>query len=184
MSPSPQSTTRPANFMAPGPTYLPPASSFFFAPNTRGNSLVEFLPTRTAADHLISQYWYAVHPICRILHRQSFERRYEMFWNELRQGIEPVGSLQALVFSAMFSGVVSMSEEAIASDFGVSKKEVLESFQQGVESALSRAQVLRTTKTETMQAFVMYLVKFEFHCADFICSLALFLPTHNLASKR
>ena len=73
-------------------------------------------------------------------------------------GMEPAGSLQAVVFAAMFSGVVSMTEEVIWRDFAVPKKDLLENFQQGTETALSRANLLRTTKIETMQAFVMYLV--------------------------
>lgn len=75
-------------------------------------------------------------------------------------GIEPVGSLQAIVFAALFSGAVSMSDEQIYGSFTVEKREVVEHFQQGTEIALSRAHLLRTTKVETMQAFVMYLVKF------------------------
>ena len=148
---------RPSDF-TPGPTYLPPASSFFFASNTRGHSLIDYLPSQHAADHLIKQYFHAVHPICRIVHWPSFQKRYDTFWNELRMGIEPVGSLQALIFTAMFCAVVSMPEDALFRDFAVPKKDLVENFQQGAETALNRAQMLRTTKTETMQAFVMYLV--------------------------
>ena len=73
-------------------------------------------------------------------------------------GIEPVGSLQAIVFAAMFSGVVSMPEDILMSEFAVAKKDLVENFQQGTETALVRANLLRTTKIETMQAFVMYMV--------------------------
>ena len=76
-------------------------------------------------------------------------------------GIEPVGSLQALVFAAMFSGVVSMPEEFIMHDFGVGKKDLVDNFQQGAETSLVRANLLRTTKIETMQAFVMYMVSIQ-----------------------
>jgi hypothetical protein len=152
---------RPANFMAPGPSYLPP-SNFFFSSNSYGNSLIDYLPSQHAADHLLSQYWHAVHPICRIVHRPSFQRRYDQFWDEVRMGIEPTGSLQALVFAAMFSGVVSMPEELIMRDFAVPKKDLVDNFQQGTETALSRAKLLSTTKVETMQAFVMYMVSIRF----------------------
>ena len=146
------------NFLAPGPTYIAPTSGFFFATGNHGTSLIDFLPSRLAADRLLQQYWYAVHPIARMVHRPSLERRYETFWNEVQMGIEPVGSLQAVVFAAMFSGVVSMSEEVILRDFGVTKKALEENFQQGTETALTRANLLRTTKVETLQAFVMYMV--------------------------
>lgn len=73
-------------------------------------------------------------------------------------GIEPPNSLQAVVFAAMFSGVVSMPEETILMEFGVSKKNLVENFQMGTETALGRANFIRTTKLETLQAFVMYMV--------------------------
>ena len=73
-------------------------------------------------------------------------------------GLEPIGSLQAVVFAALFSGAVSMSEEVILREFGAPKRSLEDNFQQGTETALARANLLRTTKVETLQAFVMYLV--------------------------
>jgi hypothetical protein len=58
----------------------------------------------------------------------------------------------------MFSGVVSMDEADVIRDFGVSKASLVENFKLGTETALSRANFLRTTKIETLQGFVMYLV--------------------------
>ena len=83
-------------------------------------------------------------------------------------GIEPPNSLQAIVFAAMFSGVVSMPEETILMEFGVSKKNLVENFQMGTETALGRANFIRTTKLETLQAFVMYMVgrHSTFSCQD------------------
>ena len=120
--------------------------------------MIDFLPAESAANYLIEQYKAAVHPICKIVHWGSFQKRYDNFWSELRSGIEPVGSLQALVFAALFCGVVSMSDEDVLKHFAATKKELVDNFQQGAETALGRAQFLRTTKLETMQAFVMYLV--------------------------
>lgn len=73
-------------------------------------------------------------------------------------GIEPAGSVQAIVFAAMLSAVVSMSEDTILRDFGVAKQNLVENFQTATETALARANFLRTTKIETLQAFVMYMV--------------------------
>lgn len=72
--------------------------------------------------------------------------------------MEPPGSLQAVVFAAMFSGAVSIPEDIILMDFGVSKKDLVDNFQLGTEYTLGRANITRTTKIETLQAFVMYLV--------------------------
>lgn len=73
-------------------------------------------------------------------------------------GVEPPNSLQAVVFAAMFSGVVSMPEESIVMEFGVSKRGLVDSFQMGTETALGRANFIRTAKIETLQAFIMYMV--------------------------
>ena len=147
--------------MAPGPSYIAPTTSFFF--NTGSNrSLIDFLPSKKAADRLLQQYWYTVHSIAMAVHRPSFEKRYETFWNEVQMGLEPVGSLQAVVFAALFSGAVSMSEDVILREFGASKRSLEDNFQQGTETALARANILRTTKVETLQAFVMYMVSLIF----------------------
>jgi hypothetical protein len=147
-----------ASFMKPGSTYIAPASSFFFGQPIHQTSLIDFLPSRLAADRLIKQYFIAVHPIASCLHRPSFEKEYENFWEEVSLGIEPPSSVQAIVFAAMFSGVVSMDESTIWRDFGVSKDSLIDNFKLGTETALGRASFLRTTKVETLQAFVMYLV--------------------------
>jgi hypothetical protein len=73
-------------------------------------------------------------------------------------GIEPSSSAQTIVFAAMFSGVVSMDESVIVREFGVAKASLVENFKLGTETALGRANFLRTTKVETLQAFIMYLV--------------------------
>lgn len=106
----------------------------------------------------MKQYFAGVHPIAKILHRPSFEKEYQNFWDEVSLGIEPPSSVQAIVFSTMFSGVVSMDESVIWQDFGVAKESLIDNFKLGTETALGRANFLRTTKVETLQAFVMYLV--------------------------
>lgn len=119
---------------------------------------MDFLPSKFAADNLLQRYWLAVHPIAKVVHRQSFEKRYDSFWEDVSRGFEPAPSLQAIVFASMFSAVSSMSEEAVLSIFGVPQKNLIENFQLGTEMALGKSHFLRTTKTETLQAFVMYMV--------------------------
>lgn len=74
-----------------------------------------------AADRLIKQYFAYVHPICQIVHRPTFEKEWDTFWDEVTLGIEPPNSVQTIVFAAMFSGVVSMDDSEILQEFGVSK---------------------------------------------------------------
>lgn len=135
-----------------------PASGFFFGNAGQQASLIDFLPSRLAADRLIKQYFTCVHTIAQVVHRPTFEKEYDTFWDEVSLGIEPPTSVQTIVFAAMFSGVVSMDEAVIIRDFGVSKSSLIDNFKLGTETALARANFLRTTKIETLQAFVMYLV--------------------------
>jgi len=79
----------PANeWLKPGPAYIAPSSGFFFSQGGHPVSLNDYLPSRSAADLLIKQYFAAVHPIARIVHRPTFEKEYETFWDEVSLGIE------------------------------------------------------------------------------------------------
>jgi hypothetical protein len=96
--------------------------------------------------------------MCRVVHRPSFERQNNVFWQQVQSGIEPPASFQALVLATMLSAVTSMSEDSIMMQFRVEKKQLLDGFQAGTETALYRANFLRTTKLQTLQALVMYIV--------------------------
>ncbi|KAK0118870.1 hypothetical protein ONS96_011950 [Cadophora gregata f. sp. sojae] len=147
-----------SEWLKAGPQYILPTSGFFFGGTGSQASLIDFLPSRLAADRLIKQYFACVHPICQIVHRPTFEKEWETFWDEVTLGIEPPNSVQTIVFAAMFSGVVSMDDSVILQEFGVSKASLVDNFKLGTETALARANFLRTTKIEVLQAFVMYLI--------------------------
>jgi hypothetical protein len=146
--------------MLPSQEFVAPSSSFMFAPGVERTSIMHYLPSRLLVDKLITHYWQAVHVIARTVHRPSFERQYSRFWEDVAAGMEPRTSFQAVVFAALLSSVISMSGGHVYHEFGVNKQSLVENFRQGTESALSRANLLRTSKLETLQAFVMYLVGF------------------------
>jgi hypothetical protein len=140
------------------PDYTAPSSSFFFAAEPPKSSLMLYLPSKNVAESLLDQYWTAVYPVCRLVHRPSFERQWVIFWHQVHTGVEPVTSLQASVMACLFSATISMTDHAVSRQFGVTRSELLKSFQQGTEYALYRANFLRTTKFQTLQALVIYLV--------------------------
>ena len=146
------------DLVAPGRDYIAPSSSFFFAPEPQRTSGMSFLPAKSMADRLLAHYWESVHYMCRIVHRPSFEREYASLWQTVTPGSEPKPPLLALVLATMLSAVTSMSEEDVLHEFGVAKPGLLENFQRGTETALYKANFLRSTKLQTLQAFVMYLV--------------------------
>ncbi|KAH3963941.1 hypothetical protein HBI25_097790 [Parastagonospora nodorum] len=156
--PNPVLEQDPREWLAPSRDYVAPSSSFFFAPGIEKTSLTTFLPSRSMVDKLIAHYWEAVHVVAKAVHRPSFERQLENFWSNVTAGIEPRLSFQAVVFAALLSSIVSMPESRVTAEFGVDKHSLVDNFRSGTESALARANFLRTTKMETLQAFVMYLI--------------------------
>lgn len=151
-------TGAPIPFLQPGPSFITPCSDMLLGPPMSDVTLFDLLPTRAAADKLVQRYWDACHPVARILHRQTFEKKYEILWDSVSQGTEPPPSIQAIVFATLFTAVVSMPAPEVMHHFGVNRQGLIESYQIGTETALGKAHFLRTSKTETLQAFVMYLV--------------------------
>lgn len=79
----------PLEWLKPGPAYIAPSSSFFFGQGGT-QSITDFLPSKLAADRLIKHYFTAVHPIAQIVHKPTFEREYDTFWDEVFLAIEYV----------------------------------------------------------------------------------------------
>lgn len=154
----PKLQASPKSYIGPGPDYIAPASSFFFPGTNMSTSLIDYLPSKNAADQLIAQYWNAVHYLARAVHRPTFEAQYTLFWGQIATGSEPVPAVQGIIFAAMFSAAVSMSDAQVMQRFGTSRSALVDSLRSGTEQALAKANFLRTTKVDTMQAFVMYLI--------------------------
>ncbi|CCF38865.1 fungal specific transcription factor [Colletotrichum higginsianum] len=166
------------DFLRPGESYIPPSSGFFFGHTSEALSLDRRLPQKEAADRLTQQYFQAVHPVARCVHRPSFENEYRNFWDEVYNNIEPRASTQAIMFAAWFSAAVSMDDATVRELFGVTKANLIERMKTDTERALGKANFLRTTRVETMQAFIMYMVRFVsplmiLSIADFLTKLPL-----------
>ncbi|XXG94540.1 Uroporphyrinogen decarboxylase in heme biosynthesis [Hypoxylon texense] len=147
------------DFLKPGNEYMVPSSGFFFGQLGESPSILQYLPHRAAADRLIRQYYVSVHPIAPCAHRPTLEATYATFWEDINAGYEPRCSMQAIVFAAMFSGAICMDESSMLVELGgYPKANWVNSLKMGTESALSKANFLRTTKLETMQAFIMYML--------------------------
>ncbi|KAK5107422.1 hypothetical protein LTR62_001283 [Meristemomyces frigidus] len=148
----------PKSYIGPGPDYIAPASSFFFPGTNVNTSTLDYLPSRTASDTLVEQYFTAVHPVCRAVHRPTFEAQYALFWAQIVNGSEPARAIQAVIFAAMFSAAVSLDETRATQMFGTSRAGLIDSLRTATEMALAKANFLRTTKMDVMQGFVMYLI--------------------------
>lgn len=146
------------DFLAPGPSYIAPGAGFSFGDVGSKRSLINFLPAKATADSLVRTYFDNVHFIARVVHWPTFQLHYDNFWTSVLAGLEPPAWQQAVVLSILFAAVASMAEEDVAAIFARSKAVILAIFQTGTEVALSKAQFLRTTKIETLQALVIYLI--------------------------
>ncbi|KAI1607890.1 hypothetical protein EDD37DRAFT_10436 [Exophiala viscosa] len=146
------------DFLAPGPSYIAPGSGFLFGDVGSKRSLINFLPAKGAADILVRKYYENVHFIARVVHWPSFQLHYDNFWIAVLAGLEPPPWQQSLVFSILFSAVASVPEADITTIFGRPQSTILANFQLGTEVALSKAQFLRATKLETLQALIIYLI--------------------------
>ncbi|KAI3329125.1 hypothetical protein HD806DRAFT_519413 [Xylariaceae sp. AK1471] len=147
------------DFLKPTNQYIVPTSGFFFGQVGEPPNILQFLPYRAVADHLMTQYFRAVHPIAPCSHRPTMEGAYATFWEEITAGFEPRPSTQAIIFATMFSGVISMNEDIVFHELGgYPKANWVASLKMGTETALSKANFLRTTRVETMQAFIIYMI--------------------------
>lgn len=147
------------DFLKPGSDYMVPSSGFFFGQMGEAPSILQFLPHKPSADRLMKQYFVSVHPIVPCAHRPTLEATYKTFWDDITAGYEPRCSTQAIVFAAMFSGAISMDENDMLVELGGhTKANWVTSLKLGTENALSKANFLVTTKVETMQALIMYML--------------------------
>lgn len=155
---NPYANQPPSSWMSPSADFLAPSSSLYFGPGFEKTTMMDYLPNKPLVDRLLVQYWQVVHPIVRTLHRPSFERKYDAFWQDIGTGIEPLRSFQAVVFGLLLQSAVSIPAEKSLTEFGAEKQDLVDNFRTGAEFTLSKANFLRTTKLETLQATVMYLV--------------------------
>ncbi|KAB5551279.1 hypothetical protein GE09DRAFT_964855 [Coniochaeta sp. 2T2.1] len=145
-------------FLRPGASYIAPSGGFFFGQVGQMPDFINFLPSKDLGHRLLQRYWDAVHPVARCVHRRSFETQYVSFWQNIDNGYEPPAPQQALVFAAWFTAAVSLDEGRAHAEYGFEKQYLIDHMKIGTECALGKANFLRTTRVDTMQAFIMYLI--------------------------
>lgn len=142
----------------PDPDYIAP--SLFSHTLQVTQHIHKVLRSQDLANRIMEQYWECVHPVARIVHRPSFQERYDIFWSNASRGLNNTPeSTQALLYAALFAGVVSMDAETVRHELGGEREEWVKALEKATAISLGRAHVIRTEKPETIQAFVMYLVR-------------------------
>lgn len=143
--------------MKPSKSYLAPRVSLLSL--KLPFNVTEYLPPSAYCDRILAHYWDAVHPVARILHRPSFEKRWHIFFDDLQHHRKPVRSLVAIVFAVLFAGIAAMRPAQPIQFENRDQDDWLRRIQSGTELALEQAQMIQTAKVETMQAFTAYLVR-------------------------
>ena len=146
------------DFLQPGPDYLDPSAAVFLGRPVLAESIASNLPTKATTDKLLERYWFACHPISRMIYRPSFEQRYTLMWAQISIGEEPSSSFVALTLAALLSAAISLSEEQVTKEYSIPHHQLVDRVKSSVELVLFKANFLRTAKLETLQAFVLYLV--------------------------
>ena len=136
--------------MAPG--------DYHFRDNPETHRTCSYFPDRGTAELLLAQYWERVHPVARVLYRPTFEEKWKVFWesHEARKEIEK--SLLALVFTVLFSGLVSVPDDVVMRNLKYDKHVLMGKMRAGTDSALARSNWIHSTKIEMLQGVVIYLV--------------------------
>ncbi|KAL3486798.1 hypothetical protein BJX62DRAFT_214701 [Aspergillus germanicus] len=137
---------------------LEPSTSIIFGEVPGSVGITRHIPPRHIADRLLEQYWNAVHPVARILHRPSFAQRYETLWECIENGQQVSASLAAIVSAVLLSATVSMTDERDFEAWNTSRAALQSQLKVGTEHALSKANVLKRTRLEVLQAFVAYML--------------------------
>ncbi|KAJ0416337.1 hypothetical protein BJY00DRAFT_304223 [Aspergillus carlsbadensis] len=135
-----------------------PLIGLIFGQVTSSTGVTEHIPPRHIADRLLDQYWIAVHPVARILHRESFAQRYEALWECIRNGQQVSASLTAIFSAVLLSGVLSVTDDLVFEEWNTSRAALQTQLRVGTEHSLSRAHVLQSTRLEVVQAFVAYML--------------------------
>lgn len=151
----------------PHPAYIAP--SLFSHTLQVSQHIHHTICSQDIADKVMSHYWESVHPVACVVHRPSFQERYDVFWYNTSRGVKDTPeSTRALVYAAVFAGVVSMDAKTVREELGGEKEEWVEALEKATAISLGRAHVIRTEKPETIQAFVVYLVRKSFVCKPWI----------------
>lgn len=110
----------------------------------------------------ILEYWYIytthVDPITKILHAPSFGKKLLVAKDNL-QSLDD--SMAALMFSIYFAAVTTLSADETQKRFFESRDILLHRFKLAIEKALAQTNFLGSPNIMTLQALVIYLVRYH-----------------------
>ena len=150
----------------------PPRSSFMglLLGSGENNDLTGPYYPETMADcqFLLDSFIENVEPIIHLLHHPTLQKHFRAHLSHVGFYASPTSKDQGdsevprhfepLAFSIFFSSVYSMDPTGVQTRFGVSKSGLLRRFQNGLEIALEKQDLLSSPAVPVLQAFVLFLV--------------------------
>lgn len=150
----------------------PPHSSFMgllLGSGLNDNQIALYYP-ETLADcqFFLDTFTKKVEPIIHLVHHPTLQQHFQTYLSSLEiyaspafkdlYGLEKPSHFEPLAFGIFFSAVYSMDPTAVEIRFGTSKSGLLRRFQNGIELALEKQDLLSSPAIPVLQAFVLFLV--------------------------
>ena len=150
----------------------PPHSSFMgllLGSGLNDNQIALYYP-ETLADcqFLLDTFTKKVEPIIHLVHHPTLQQNFQTYISSLEiyaspafkdfYGLERPSHFEPLAFGIFFSAVYSMDPTAVEIRFGTAKSDLLRRFQNGIELALEKQDLLSSPAIPVLQAFVLFLV--------------------------
>ena len=95
-----------------------------------------------------------VHPLCKVLHAPTFQRKISTYGSHLHMA---PSADQALFFAVYLAAICSMRAEECEATFFSTKETLEEQYKLATQAWLGRAGLWHTTELSVLQAFVLFL---------------------------
>lgn len=117
-------------------------------------------PPRAQVVELCEIYLTNAHPVCNVLHGPSLKRylRGESLTLDCSPGIK---GLDALKFAVFHAATASLDDTECVHRIGAPRTQLLANFRRCVEVALVRADFMNTVDLSTLQALVIFIVRYR-----------------------
>ncbi|CAD6441848.1 9203e70e-9c9f-4153-85e8-0ac515cecefc [Sclerotinia trifoliorum] len=139
---------------APSSITQPDHQSFVMGYSSADVDMKALHPLPSQIPFYWSTFLENVMPLVKLLHVPTMGK----IIKEVQHNLDTISrSTEALMFSIYFATITSMSDEEVATNFGVEKETLVRKYRFGTEQSLARASFLSTNEIMTVQAFVLFL---------------------------
>ncbi|KAK9235015.1 fungal-specific transcription factor domain-containing protein [Lipomyces kononenkoae] len=125
----------------------------FKAPLT--SALESLHPPTELISFIWQKYLESVEPVLKVFHAPTVQKQIVDFIRG-RGALET--ATECVMFAIYYAAVITMTKEECQAEFNEGKHEVLKRYRNGVESSLSKANLMESLDMTVLQALVIYLI--------------------------